>query len=59
MEILLRRCCPQILEENCKMSMDEFNVPLAAAFAEIRRRTFDAMKKFLTLVRFIFLCTKV
>lgn len=36
------------------MSTDEFNVPLAAALAEIQRRTFGAMKKFLTLVRFNF-----
>ncbi|KAF3332578.1 hypothetical protein FCM35_KLT02155 [Carex littledalei] len=50
MAIMLRRCCHQVLEEDCKMSTDEFNVPLAAALAEIQRRTFGAMKKFLTLV---------
>ncbi|XP_078177062.1 negative regulator of systemic acquired resistance (SNI1) isoform X2 [Carex rostrata] len=50
MAIMLRRCCHQVLEEDCKMSTDEFNVPLAAALAETQRRTFGAMKKFLTLV---------
>ncbi|KAJ3686154.1 hypothetical protein LUZ61_015318 [Rhynchospora tenuis] len=50
MAIILRRSHHQILKEDCKMSTDEFNVPLATALTEVKRRMYIAMKKFLTLI---------
>ncbi|KAJ4770204.1 negative regulator of systemic acquired resistance (SNI1) [Rhynchospora pubera] len=50
MAIIIRRSYHQILEEDCKMSTDEFNVPLATALKEVKRKMNIDMKKFLTLI---------
>ncbi|KAJ4808287.1 negative regulator of systemic acquired resistance (SNI1) [Rhynchospora pubera] len=50
MAIIIRRSYHQILEEDCKISTDEFNVPLATALKEVKRKMNIDMKKFLTLI---------